>query len=282
MIPDPIAKLYEFLRLKGIDDLKNWAPPHHHYWASESGGCLRRVYYRLSGLKPLPETPEDMLLSMDGDVHHDIVRQLFDQAGIEQRAIVFEESGSVKETGQRKTYHFEGYDIEVSGRCDGEIATPRGWAVHEIKSIWFYGYKYYQDDYKKGGADAVLERIEKKNGAWVPQAQFMMDMRELDTWYLTLKDRNFGGIGFEREGRRVGVYLDRDPKVLDTALADLVTVEKALEGSTDPPPQRFLAGDWKCKSCRWRYACHDADARRDRGLVPDVVYPVLTTEGSGE
>jgi hypothetical protein len=270
MIQDPITQLYAWLREKARKDLEAWSPPHHHYWASEAGGCLRRVYYRLKGLKPLPETPESLLLSMDGDVHHDIVRQLFEQAGVEQRAIEATDSGF---RGQRKTYHHRGYDIEVSGRCDAEIATPHGWAVHEIKSIWFYGYKYYLDDYKKGGAEAVLERMRKKNATWEPQAQFMMDFRGLPKWFLTLKDRNFGGLGFESGGGPPhGFYLDRDPKKLDDALDRLVIVEKALTAE-EPPVHGHLPSTWMCKVCRWRYACHDADARRERGLEPHVVYP---------
>lgn len=264
MIQDPITKVYEYLRECAWNEVRNWVPPHHHYWASEAGGCLRRVYYRLSGVRPAPETPDSMLLSMDGDVHHDVIRQLFEKAGVEQRAI---------EEDIRKTYHYKGYDLEVSGRADGEISTPLGWSIEEIKTKGM-GFKYYRAAYAKDGFAGVLERMRKKDRTWEYQAQFMMDMRELDTWCLVLKDRDFGPMGFLAPGGEIPVcgYLDRDPAILDAALDRLVVVEKAIE-SGEPPIHGHIPSAWQCEICRWRYTCHDAEQRAEQGLEPHIVYP---------
>ena len=274
MVNDPITQLYEWLQAKALDDVRNWTPPPRRYWASEAGGCLRRTYYRLSGARPAPESPDSVLIGMDGNVHHDIVRQLFDQAGVEQRAITLETDGSTTETYIRKEYHYKGYDIEVSGRPDGEIYTPYGWCVHEIKGKGM-GFKYYRDAYKKGGSSAVLERMRIKDKTWEPQAQFMMDMRGLDKWCLTIKDRDLARMGVIPAGSIIPccAYMDRDPKALDAALDRLVIVEKALE-SGEPPVHGHLPSSWQCKSCRWAYMCYEADERRERKLKPEVVYPV--------
>jgi len=215
-----------------------------------------------------------MLLSIDGDAAHDVVRQLLDQAGVELRAITFKDSGEVEEEGMRKLYHYKGYDYEVSGRCDAEIATPHGWAVLEVKSIWHYGWEYFQKAWGKDGGAGVVRRIAEKYPSWWYQAHFMMDMRKLPKWYLILKDRNFGRVGFGPEGVPPGgAYIDFNPKILDEALDRLFTIERALE-TGEPPQHGYLAGSWQCNTCKWGYRCREAESREQRGLEPFMKYPL--------
>jgi hypothetical protein len=252
---------------------------------------------------PAPDTGFQMDWSIDGDVHHDIVRQVMLNEGIRIAGITVDEDGSTDED-QFVSYDFDvqGLTLPVSTRQDGWIFhDDYGWMLMEIKSVghWKYHYqlKAYEEGYENSegvkyepGHDAVLAYLYDKAPAYIYQMHaglaiarargpkhLPFDTSEpytLDHAYLIIKDRSNCHIGYHSttQGLLGGIVMPFDDATWEKVLQRLYVTRKGInEGN--PPRPGYTAGSYQCKICPYKYACHDAIKRKQQGRKPYVVYP---------
>lgn len=300
---DPIVRMYEQRDEKGREQRRNHRPPPRRFRASELADCKRRIYYRHAGYVPAPDTGFQMDWSIDGDVHHDIVRQLMLSEGIRLAGITQNEDGTTDED-QFVSHDFElhGMRLPVSTRQDGWIYhEEHGWMLMEIKSVghWKYHYqlKAYEDGYTDAngndhppGHDALLAYLYDKSPAYIYQVHAGMaiamargidelpfDTSEkytLDKAYLVVKDRSNCHIGYHSQsmGLLGGIIVPFRHHTWNKVLRRAYVTKKALSEG-EPPRPGYTPGAYECKICPYRYACHDAIKRKKQGRTPYVVYP---------
>jgi CRISPR/Cas system-associated exonuclease Cas4 (RecB family) len=297
---DPIQRMYLNRDERERQKIRDYKKPPARFRASELADCKRKIWYRHSGYVPAPRTGFSDDWSIDGDVHHDVVRQIMLEFGIQLCGITQHESGSTEEDGfVAHDFDVDGRTITVSTRQDGWIwHEDYGWMLLEIKSQghWVYHYvnKAYTDgwkddagvEYPAGPKAAVAYLMEKKPeylaqvmaGIAIARAQGSAptpdgEPLDLDHAYLVIKDRGNCHIGLGTgDGDLQGLVIPYDQDILDKALRRAYVVKgKVLDGQ--PPMAEFTAGSKQCGYCPYRYACHDADKRRKQGLDPVLVYP---------
>lgn len=295
MSGDPIQKLYAYLEAEEATKVARWRPPSAiRFRPSELGGCWRAIYYRLAGKQPGPLKPETKLLFLDGDVAHNVVRQMLNEAGVVMGDLVFEADGGVEETaaGTRILTVKHGdaeFDVTLSGRTDGSIEVDGRMILLEIKSVGHYKFEQFEQAWKKGGQKAILkllkDDVKKRAGArphprhanrrfWF-QFQSTMLLREAPQIYVVFKDRDKGTIGLaDAEGKRWGVTLDADPEVQEEILARCAVVLRSLETGKAPSTE-FMDGSYTCLGCDFYKECWGAM----RDAVPATPAPV---DDSGE
>ena len=300
---DPIARMYLARDEDGREQARNYKKPPVRFRASELSDCKRRTWYRLSGWVPAPRTGFDDDWSVDGDVHHDIVRQLMLRWDVKLAGITQSEDGSTHEDGfVVQSFDLEGRSLDVSTRQDGWIwHEDYGWMIMEIKSVGHWKHNYMLKAYTDGwtgedgthyppGETAVVAYLTAKYPAYIYQmhagmaiakarasSQLPFDPAEqhtLDHAFLVLKDRSNCHIGFhdDKMGVLGGIVIPFVPETWDKVLRRLYTTKgKVLDGT--PPLPEYTAGSRECGYCPYRYACHDATKRRAKGLTPAIVFP---------
>lgn len=281
--------------------------PARRFRASGLTDCKRQEFYRQSGWLEKPRYAIDDDYGVDGDVHHDVVRQMMLGYGIKLAGITQAEDGSTDEF-QFVTHDFEvdGRTITISTRQDGWIFhEDYGWMLMEIKSVGHWPQHYMQKAYFDGWADevgkeyppgeeAALAYIWEKKPEYIAQImaglaigkargadKLPFDAKErhtLDHAYLVVKDRSNCHIGYhDRDGQSNlpplgGIIIPWDEELFNKILRRCyITKGKIVDGT--PPIPEYPAGSKQCSYCKFKYACHDADKRRKKGQEPFVVYP---------
>lgn len=279
---DPIRTLYERMSQQGFEAVRGFKPPPLRFRASESSDCPRKIFHRLQGARPAPDTPTSMIYGWCGDVDHDLTRQMFDHYNIPVSGIVLNEDGSVEETEsmtRMATAEFPdgNVEIEFSARLDGLITTERGFCVLEIKGTGFNSYKWLNDAWRKGGEEAVLERVKEKHRYWYTQCQVSMYLiqqkhPEIQHAYLVVKDRSSGALGFFDEKRGHGAcHIPFDPAELQAIIQRMGVIRRALDTGT--PPMRRIEGSLDCTWCPFHYLCYGMEDRRRKKKQPEILYP---------
>ena len=292
---DPIAHLYDQLDEQGLAEARGHKAPPLRFRASEAADCARAIWYRLTGKRPKPRDGRMAMYGVCGDLDHDATRQLLTHYGAPVEGIVYNEDGAQEEQMYvRKTYEVpipgrEGFctTIEVVSRADGEMETARGKRLVEIKGTGFYPYKWLNAAFTEGykddagvkhppGHDAALARIKDKHPKWYAQMQVTSALSGYEDRgaYLIVKDRSTGTLGVYNEGtgERTGIYVPFEPAMYEEILDKFAFVKRAVR-SGEIPAQGYPRKSKTCEYCDFRWACHGADERREKGLTPEHLYP---------
>ena len=300
---DPIAQMYQLRDEEGRERARQHRAPARRFRASELADCKRRMYYRQSGYVPAPNTGFQMDWSIDGDVHHDIVRQVLLNAGVRIAGITQNEDGTTDED-QFVSYDFDvhGLTLPVSTRQDGWIYhDDYGWMLMEIKSVGHWKYHYQMKAYEEGfedaegvrhpaGDGALLAYLYEKSPSYIYQVHAGMAIAKargegrlpfdasepytLDHAYLVIKDRSNCHIGYhsDTQGLLGGLVVPFCEDTWQKVLQRLYVTKQGLSKGVPPMPG-YTAGSYQCKICPYKYACHDAIKRKQQGRKPYVVYP---------
>ena len=292
---DPIAHLYDQFTEQGLAEARGHRAPPLRFRASEAADCARAIWYRLTGKRPKPRTAMMNMYGVCGDLDHDATRQLLTHYGSPVEGIKYNKDGSMEEQMYvRKTYEVpipgrEDFTttIEVVSRADGEMETARGKRLVEIKGTGFYPYKWLNEAFNEGfkdkdgrkwpaGHDAVVARVKEKHPKWYAQMQVTSALSGYDDRgaYLIVKDRSTGTLGVwnYKTEERTGIYIPFEPDMYQEILDKFAFVKRAVR-SGDIPTAGYPRKSKTCEYCDFRWACHGADERREKGLSPEFVYP---------
>lgn len=276
---DPCQALYDSLDAEGTHAAREHTAPPQRFRASESSNCLRQIWHRLHGDRPAPRDGRSLMYGVCGDVDHDLTRQLFEGHGVPIGGVTISDDGQ----GQEHMFYREDVTvklptgdvvIQLTARADGELETPQGTALLEIKGMGFYYYKLLNEAFEKGGHQAVLERLRDKHQSYLRQCMVTMFLSGHRLCYLVVKDRASGTIGLvnEETGERSGIYIPFDQDMLDDTLKRFAYVQRKLD-ENEPPAPEYTAGSRECGWCEYRYRCHDMMDRQQKGEEPFIVYP---------
>jgi hypothetical protein len=207
---------------------------------------------------------------------------MFDHYNIPITGVIMNDDGSVEETEsltRMATAEFPdgNVEVELSARLDGIIETEKGTCVLEIKGVGFNSFKWLNEAWRKGGEEAVFERVKDKHRYWYSQCQISMFIiqqkyPEIQNAYLVVKDRSSGALGFFDEKRGHGtIHIPYDPDEVKAVTQRMGVVKKALD--TGVPPTRRIEGSMDCTWCNFHYLCYGADTRRKKNLEPVILYP---------
>ncbi|KPJ97091.1 MAG: hypothetical protein AMJ55_00290 [Gammaproteobacteria bacterium SG8_15] len=272
---DPIQKLYNIRNENGLEQVRNHKKPPLRFRASEVADCARKIWYRLSGYLPAPRNARSDDYGVDGDAHHDVIRQMLEHYDIPIRGIAFEEDGEQKETRfLTKEFNVDGLNITVASRCDGEIYLEDldKWALLEIKSAGYWKYKYLNDAFVDGGTTGAIAYMKEKRQNYYLQSLITATMHGNDLVYLVLKDRSDCNIGLWSGVLHQGLLFEVGEDDVQAILRKLASIHrKVMDG--DPPVPGYLPGSNDCKWCEFRYACHDYTKRKKKGQEPHLLYP---------
>ncbi len=277
---DPAQALYDALNEQGIHEARNHTAPPRRFRASEASDCRRKIYHRHSGARPKPRDAQGFIYGINGDADHDISRQMLNHHGIEVGGVTFDPvTGEAVEhlfyreevmvpMGQREI------PVTVTCRADGEINTPRGMAVLEIKGMGFYPNQWLNKAFETDGHDGALARVHEKHKSYLYQCQVTMALTGHKLCYLMVKDRSTGTLGLHNKetGERSGIYIEFDPDLYAEILQRFAYVKMKLEKDEVPIPE-FADGSFNCNYCDFHYLCHGATNRRNRGEEPAILYP---------
>ncbi len=160
-IKDPIERMYLVRDEQGREKVRNHKKPAMRFRASGLAACKRQEYYRQSGYLPAPRYGTSDDYSVDGDAHHDIVRQMMLAYGVKLAGITQAEDGSTHEDMfVTQDFDVEGRTITISTRQDGWIFNgDYGWMLMEIKSVGHWVYHYMQKAYEAGWTDEVVHSL---------------------------------------------------------------------------------------------------------------------------
>jgi CRISPR/Cas system-associated exonuclease Cas4 (RecB family) len=283
---DPIQQLYAALAREAqreyLDrpyDATTWrylTRPPLRFRASEAGNCPRRIYYRLMGCVPAPDSPRLKLLQLEGNLAQDVIRSLFEKHGIPIKGVVHMPDGTQRETKEGKRTFLvvmpDGGErsIDVSARADGFFENGHGPVVFEMKTMgsrMVYWFQQARDGYwGTKGNDAVLARIKKKYQYYDAQMQLTMAIFDIDQTCFVFKDRDSTDYGLKApDGERASVHVPSDPAATKAILQRLASVKDAV--LAEKPPQGYLDGSIECKMCPVYYQCWGAVK------LGKVVYP---------
>lgn len=277
---DPVQALYDSLDEEGIEGARAHTAPPRRFRASEASKCVRETWYRLSGCRPAPRQARNFIYGINGDADHDITRQLMNHHGVRVGGVTFDpETGeAVEHMSVRKEFEVEQagrtIPIEMACRADGELETPRGSAVLEIKGMGYYPYDWLNKAFVKGGHDGALKRIHDKHKSYVWQTQVTMALTGHKLCYLLVKDRSTGTLGLHNPetGERSGIYIEFDPELFEQIKQRFALIKRKLQDG-EPPMPEFADGSNECSWCPFYYMCHGAQVRRNKGEEPAVLYP---------
>jgi len=282
---NPVAQIYEYLRARSLRESETWKPASEiRFRPSEIGGCAREIYYRLAGNKPNDFSPETRLLFADGDLHHDAVRRLMLEAGVELSDLIFTET-TITETGSaRRTIDVEFadkvYPVLLSGRTDGSIKFGDTIVLLELKSIGKNKYDNFQRVFAKGGPNALLKilRADTKdkdskrqakhaNRRFWYQFQTTLLVTNQPAVYVVFKNRDTGQIGLVGDdGVRAGLLVEADAAVQSTILKRCAMILRALERQ-QPPSAEFMDGSMSCNMCNFYHLCWGANKEKDNAEI---------------
>jgi CRISPR/Cas system-associated exonuclease Cas4 (RecB family) len=289
---DPIERIYKQRDELGREAARNYRIPTQRFRASELADCKRRMWYRRMGYVPAPDTGFKMDWSIDGDLHHDVIRQIMLDGGVELAGITQNEDGTTDEDMFHKhTFEHDGLGLTVSTRQDGWVKhDEHGWMLMEIKTVGHWKHKYMHDAYVAGGHDGVLEYLNEKYRSYIYQIHAGLaiakargpkylpfdpsEKHTLDLAYLIIKDRSNCHIGFHDDERGVlgGVLVPFNDDTWNVVLNRMAAVQRKYAENVPPRPE-YTSSSAPCSYCPYRYACHDAEKRRRKGQTPAIVYP---------
>jgi CRISPR/Cas system-associated exonuclease Cas4 (RecB family) len=276
---DPVQVVYEQLREDGIHEVRQHTAPPKRFRASEAANCVRQTWYRLNGDRPAPRDAVGYIYGINGDVDHDVTRQLFNHHGQAIGGVTFDKDGEATEhMWGRKEYNIEqaGRNVKFTLTCraDGSIETPRGDSLLEIKGMGHWPYEWLNKAFVSGGHAEALDRVKKKHSKYLYQVHVTMALTGYRQCYLLVKDRGTGTLGLHNPdtGERSGIYIEFDDELWETMLQRFAYIQRKLDEGKPPPPE-FAAGSNDCKYCPFNYLCHEANERRARGIEPAVLYP---------
>lgn len=307
---DPIQRTYLDRDEAGREQARNQRNPARRFRASGLTDCKRQEFYRQSGWIQKPRYGVSDDYGIDGDVHHDIVRQYMLAHGIRLAGITQAEDGSTDEfmfvTHDFETTNANGdtTSITISTRQDGWIFhEDYGWMLMEIKSVGHWPQHYMAKAFFEGwkdengkkygpGEEAALAYMIEKKPEYIAQIMaglaigkargednLPFDTSEqytLDHAYLVMKDRSNCHIGYhDRDGDKEmlgGIIIHWDEELFNKILRRCAITKGKINAGTPPIPE-YPAGSKQCGWCPFKYACHDADKRRKRGQTPAIVYP---------
>jgi CRISPR/Cas system-associated exonuclease Cas4 (RecB family) len=274
---DPIKKMYLARDEDGRHAIRRYRKPPLRFRASELSDCKRRLWYRLSGFLPAPRTGFQEDWSVDGDIHHDMVRQTMLHWGIEMRGITQEnaEGETVEDPYVTKEFTHDGTSFTISSRQDGWVYhEDYGWLMTEIKSVGHWPHHYMVKAYDEGGAEGFRQYIAEKKPGYLYQMTAGMVLQDEERAYLLLKDRSNSHIGIHLPDGEVvgGVVFEYDDEIWKRIQRRCVAVKRAVMAG-EPPMPEHTPGSKECGYCPFYYLCHGADKRRKAGLEPAVVYP---------
>lgn len=287
---DPIARIYELRDEEGRESIRTYRSPPQRFRASELSACKRQIWYRHCGYIPKVRYGFNDDWGVDGDVHHDVIRQMMLKYGTKLAGITQDESGETHEDPfVVHSFDHKGREIKISTRQDGWIwHDDYGWMLLEIKSVGHWPMKYMDEAYQKGGHDGLYDYLEEKKPEWFAQVHAGMaiaqdtgkvpfpleDKHTLHHAYILVKDRSNCHMGFHSEEHGVsgGIIVSFDDDKWDAILQRLYhTKGKVLDGTA--PLREYTSSSKHCGYCAFRYLCHDADKRRKAGLEPAILYP---------
>jgi len=296
---DPFERLYEAMGAELIQEARDHKVPALRFTASTVGNCPWRQWYNLSGYRPAPLSPEAKVRMIQGEIDHNLIRNLFRRYGIEVRGVEFfvdEHSDyefvdrnylgwPVWETmSVRKTVSVGMPDgltdtIELSARADGVVDTPEGEAIFEFKGMGQWMFKHLQSAATDGN---VLQRLGASHRYYVYQMQVSMFLFDKKWAWLGTKHRSDAQYGLEFPVEdsgigatvRRGVLLAYNEEQVREIFQVLAAIQRCVKRGEPPArEQRELKGSGMCKNCEYYYACHGADERKKKGLEPVVLYP---------
>lgn len=250
--------------------------PPLRFRASESGDCARRIWYRLMGCVPKPDSPDLVMKQVEGNVAQDVVRALFKKYGIPIEDITFAADGTQIETASAiKEFDVDGTTVKVSARSDGLFPeTPHGPARFEFKTAAFYKFDWLQKTFngyfkKLGrGLEAVIARLKEKNQYYIAQIQMTMAVFDDERTAFGIKGRSDVDYGLTDEnGARTMVYVDADPDAQQGILRKFARIKEAVRA--EEPPMPLLEGSMECSFCPFNYQCWGA-VRSGKVTYPDA------------
>ena len=276
---DPIKRMYLARDEDAREDIRGYRKPSIRFRASELGNCRRQQWYRLSGYLPAPRTGFSNDWSIDGDVHHDVVRQMMLQWDIKLGGITLDpETGETVEA-KYIVHEFEHDDCKfsVSSRQDGWIEHEdydNKLIMMEIKSVGHWVHHHMVKAYEEGGESGFKDYIAKKKPGFIYQMNIGMEMQGDEHCYLVLKDRSNCHTGIHLPDGTVigGVVFDKDPEIIEKVKRRCVAVKRAVMDAK-PPMVEHTASANECGWCPFYYACHEKIKRAKAGLTPTMVYP---------
>jgi len=276
-IADPITKLYEGLDAESLDEVKHHRTPVMRFRASEMADCGRRIWYRLSGYLPTPDSAWLDLIGKEGNVLHDVVRHLCVHHDMPLSHFELKEDGTVQESPiMVKQFTYDDTDFTMSCRDDGHAELSVGMAALELKTLGFYYYKYLSEAYARDGDQGVLERIQAKHKNYVAQGNTTAMLHDLDWVYLLVVARENMTVGLydKAKDRRTGGAIWRvTDEAKNKLLAKCARIQRHVTSGRPPIPE-YLDGSKECGQCPFYYRCHGAARRKIQGEEPTVVYPV--------
>lgn len=285
MESNPLDLVYDGLREKGRQRIRNHRKPPLRFRASEVDQCRRRIWYRLSGYTPAPKDPGLSLYGPAGDFAHDSTRWLFKYWGATLAGLTFDpDTGLVEETmNATKSFGIGDERFDLVCRADGMILFNDIWHLLEVKSVGSYKYGWMDKalqgtypKYKPGGPDMLGQYLDDTYRSYTWQASIGGMMFNLSHAYLLIVNRSECNIGFldETTGlRHPGKVWEIDNTLVDYILERCGGIAKAVRDKK-APPCAHVASHKECATyCDFKYLCHGAAKRRLQGLEPAVVYP---------
>lgn len=277
---DPVQKLYDALEADEVERVRSYRPSGQRFRASEAADCSRKIWYRLAGYIPAPRTVKLEMSAKSGNLHHDYVRHLLHAYGIELGGLKMNADGTVDEDPNvYQEYERDGVKFTVSGRSDGTIQigceSVDGHATLEIKSVGFWSY----DKMVKAGelGTAALQAYLLKNcKSYIYQGTVMAMLQDREYVYLMVVKRDSLEVGvFDAtlSSRTGALSWKVDPELVEGLLKKFARIQKAVNAGTPPAPE-YTEGSQECNQCSFLIYCHEARKRRERGLIPYVLYPI--------
>ena len=276
---DPCQQLYDSLDAEGLHSAREHTSPPRRFRASEANNCVRLIWHRLHGDRPAPRNGRSLMYGVCGDVDHDLTRQLYNAHGVPIGGVTFgDDNQGIEHMFYRKEIMIETptgtVPVTITARADGELETPQGPALLEIKGMGFYYYKFLNEAFEKGGHQACIERLNDKHMSYMRQMQISMYLSGHKLCYLVVKDRASGTIGLHNSdtGERTGIYVPFDQELFDDTMQRFAYVTRKLDENEAPLPEK-TPGSNDCGWCEFRYRCHDMMKREKNGEEPFILYP---------
>ena len=251
--------------LKKPHDKTTWRykkRPPLRFRASEAGACGRRIWYRLMGYVPTPDSPDLMMKQLWGNLAQDVVRGLFHKHGIKIGGVEFQSDGTQKETlDARHDFDVDGTAVKVAARADGDFDADTLFefkTLNERKHYWMkQAFAGHWDKYGKGN-DAAVAYIKNRYAWYYDQVQV--------TSAIFGKSQTLFGF-MNRDSVQYDHYMiAADPEKLREVLLNFAVVQRGVQTETPPPP--ILSGSMECTWCPFHYQCHGKTERGGK-----VVYP---------
>lgn len=276
---DPVKDMYDKRQAELIAEATQkdfYKPNEIRFRASELTDCPRRIYHRLVGDRPLPNSPRLGDYGSIGDAAQDICRQRLVDAGINVGGVDFTPSGQIETTSKVGEFACMGENIKIASRLDGLLEYDGHDGILEVKSVGYWKWDGMAKAYTSNGVEGLIAHVKKKYLSYIWQMEASMRINGKKEGYLLIYDRSEGRIGVHSKrddaDRVGGFWLAADDERWKQILNKLLRIQRAVKRKVALRPGE-LPGSTACQRCPFSYACHEAIDRRQRGVEPSVVYP---------